>query len=89
MSDIEWVDGAFCSVGGKQWKHELVDDICVENLITRKDFQLNELRQGDFIIASELGTEQEYCDVVAVFGLFGFNSHKNHRGYNKPLSNRN
>ena len=72
MSEVKWEDGTFCSVGGKQWKHGLVDDICIVNLITRKDFQLNEIRRGDYIEASELDTEQKYNDAVEVLGLSGF-----------------
>lgn len=35
------------------------------------------MREGDCIEASELGTEQEYNEVVEVFGLFGFSFSKN------------
>ena len=73
MSDIKWEGGAFCYVGGKQWKHELDDNICIENLVARSDFQLNEIRQGDYIEASELDAEQKYNNAVEVFELFGFN----------------
>lgn len=96
MSDITWQNGAVCYGDGRQWfantgydsdKLELVN-----NDGTRKysiygilnypnDFQLNEIRTGDFIPASELGTEQKYNDVVEVFGLFGFKPCKSHSKY--------
>lgn len=43
-----------------------------ETLIGKPDFQLVAIKQGDYIEASELNTEQEYQDAVKVFGLFGF-----------------
>lgn len=83
---IEWKGGAACFAGGWQW--EFNDSVkpyslaCCSNgdaslealssVINFKDFQLNEIREGDYIEASELDTEQKYNDAVAVFGLFGF-----------------
>ena len=40
--------------------------------LDRDDFQLNTIKKGDYIEASELDTEQKYNDAVEVFGLFGF-----------------
>ncbi|AKA61221.1 hypothetical protein [Pseudoalteromonas phage H103] len=73
MSNIEWEEGAICCAGGQQWDdHSLDGESVVEYVITAEDFQLNEMRIGDYIEASELGTEQKYNDAVEVFELFGF-----------------
>ncbi len=37
-----------------------------------KDFQLNTIKQGDYIPKSELDTEDKYNRAVEVFGLLGF-----------------
>jgi len=78
---IEFKEGAVCYAGGEQWfafnDFHFID--ADNNRIIRKDiahtyhgFQLNTIKQGDYIEASELDTEQKYNDVVEVFGLFGF-----------------
>ena len=85
MDNIKWEDGAVCFGNGKQWyfndggKHNrpLVnivgnEFVSFDFIIGSDDFQLNEIRQGDYIEASELDTEQKYNDAVEVFGLFGF-----------------
>jgi len=87
MSDINWQNDAVCYGDGRKWfantdyesdKFELVNNDGSRKyslygiLNFPKDFQLNEIREGDFIPASELDTEQKYNDVVDVFGLFGF-----------------
>jgi hypothetical protein len=41
------------------------------DLVSSDSFQLNEILQGDFILAAELD-EQKYNDVLEVFGLFGY-----------------
>ncbi|QGJ84296.1 hypothetical protein [Pseudoalteromonas phage XCL1123] len=68
MREIKWEEGAVCFAAKKQWnsilQHEVIIDLA--------DFQLNEIRTGDYIEASELDTEQKYNDAVGVFGLFGF-----------------
>ena len=69
MSNIKWEDGAVCFANGEQHKYDLNK---LENLIIFDDFQLNEIRQGDYIEDSELDTEQKYDDVVEVFRLFDF-----------------
>ncbi len=79
---IEFREGAVCFAGGEQWSlNDGVSDVLFNNLGTYRsfdelliasDFQLNEMRQGDYIEASELDTEQKYNDAVAVFELFGF-----------------
>lgn len=86
MSDINWLNNAVCHAKGKQWfahtSSSLMDgdkyshaarSIPFDWLVKQSDFQLNEIREGDFIPASELDTEQKYNDVVEVFGLFGVN----------------
>lgn len=88
MSDINWKDGAVCFAYNKQWFHRNGDadgvseaDLVSESgggvagtilVIDRADFQLNEIRVGDFIPESEIDTEQKYNEVAEVFGLFGF-----------------
>ena len=79
---IEFREGAVCFAGGEQWSlNDGVSDVLFNNLGTYRSFdelliasyfQLNEMRQGDYIEASELDTEQGYNDAVEVFGLFGF-----------------
>lgn len=81
MNNIEWKDGAVCCANGEQWQVTLDDRIQgdVMNahcsnfalLLHANDFQLNEMRTGDFIPASKLDTEQKYNEVVEVLGLFG------------------
>lgn len=79
MNNIEWKDGAVCMAGCDIWS--VYDDNHLEAdggalfsfdaVIGYKDFQLNEVRIGDYIERSELDTEQKYNDVVGLFGLFG------------------
>jgi len=90
---IEWQEGAVCFADGEQWLANSTDGdkrYQLQNFggdrlysfygITNhaKDFQLNTIKQGDYIEASELDTEQKYNDVVEVFKLcgadFGFDS---------------
>lgn len=85
MNNIEWKDGAVCYAYGKQmdvdrWNFE--DMFCM-HLSDFDDFQLNEIREGDFIPASELDTEQKYNEVVEVFGLFGFERVKDSLSYSR------
>lgn len=83
MSDINWNDGAVCCADGKQWVSldwNFEDALCMI-LVKYDDFQLNEIREGDFIPASELDTGQKYNDVVEVFGLFGITASVDHRGF--------
>ena len=78
--DIEFKEGAVCYAGGKQWycggatlRSNPVETATLAWVLRRDDFQLNTIKQGDFIAASELDTEQKYNYAVEVFGLFGFN----------------
>ena len=81
MNNIEWKEGAVCYVSGKQWiAGPLMPTVPI---IKVDDFQLNEIRTGDFIPASELDTEQKYNEVVEVFGLFGFKKDKYSLSYSK------
>lgn len=103
MSDINWNEGAVCYGDGRQWfvnegsgseKFELFNDggsrkYSLYGILNYpKDFQLNEIREGDFIPASELETEQKYNEAVEVFGLFGIAASVDHRGFcaSNPLS---
>lgn len=87
MNNIEWKDGAACYANGKQWiiavsgllfSEDDVTAMHCGNAVKYNDFQLNEVRIGDYIERSELDTEQKYNDVVEVFGLFGFRPYLNH-----------
>ncbi len=92
VMDIEWQEGAVCFAFDHQWKIgdkigdgnggvRSVDVEVVKSMIGKPDFQLNTIKQGDYIEASELDTEHKYNDVVEVFGLFDYKPHKNHGGY--------
>jgi len=81
INNIEWKDGAVCFANGWQWFYDCakirlsnLHGCCLSyhNATLASDFQLNEIRQGDYIEASDLDTEQKYNDAVQVFGLFGF-----------------
>lgn len=67
MNEIEWEDGKVCYAYGEQYA-----DPIISSVLGAKDFQLNEIRQGDYISASELDTEQKYNDAVEVFELFKY-----------------
>ncbi len=100
--DIKWEDGAVCFADGAQirvkansfsamerltgggtWRPEIRH---INTLVKMDDFQLNEVRQGDYIEASELDTEQKYNDAVEVFGLFGFENGVNGLSYAEHLN---
>lgn len=90
MSEIEWEEGMVCFSGGRQILFTakadpiLGDIFGLEDWIKiNEDFQLNEIRQGDYIEASELDTEQKYNDAVAELELFGFTGLKSHKGYDR------
>ena len=80
MNNIEWKDGAVCYAYCNQFHvgshyHQLVSDAnhgcSLEQALKSTDFQLNEIKVGDYLPKSELDTEKKYNDVVEVFGLFG------------------
>ena len=88
--DSEFKYGAVCFAGGEQWfVNHLGDDkrYQLKNfsggsfysfygvINFAKHFQLNTIKKGDYIEASELDTEQKYNDAVEVFGLFGLECH--------------
>lgn len=86
MNNIEWKENAVCYAAGNQrvyTSEQLDEDLFAHGLYPHnfKDFQLNEIRTGDYIPASELDTEQKYNEVVEVFGLFGFEPCKRHSKY--------
>ena len=66
--DIEWQEGDVCFAAGTKWD----SDNDFSGALNCKDFQINTIKQGDYIEASELDTENKYNDAVEVFGLFGF-----------------
>ena len=70
---IDWKDGAVCFGNSRQWPAECMNLFsAIGGVGTFGDFQLNEIREGDYIEASELDNEQMYNDAVSVFKLFGF-----------------
>jgi len=82
MSDINWKDDAACYADGKQFSGYGSETLMAyghggiirfDRVIEFKDFQLNEIKVGDYLPKSELDTEKKYNDVVEVFRLFGFN----------------
>lgn len=97
MSDINWKDGAVCYANGEQWvlNEDAIynnkpianeggsDFVGFESIMRRDDFQLNEIKVGDYLPKSELDTEQKYNDVVEVFGLFGFETNKDTLSYSE------
>ena len=69
---IEWKEGAVC-FANKLQHFALADFDTVKKFAhTYDDFQLNTIKLGDFIEASELDTKRKYYDVIEVFELFGF-----------------
>lgn len=72
MSNIKWGGGKVCYAYGEQY-----EDPIISSVLRAKDFQINEIRIGDYIEASELDTEQKYNDAVEVFELFGFDPYLN------------
>jgi hypothetical protein len=92
MNEIKWKDEAVCFATNEQRYANDDAEYIVSNsdktvsfnlsrAISSRDFQLNEIRQGDYIEASELDTEQKYNNAVAVFELFGFKPDTHHMGY--------
>ena len=94
--NVEFKDDAVCFADGRYWSalgdgySYLVDDKAFgfefNSLINFKDFQLNTIKQGDYIEASELD-RQKYQDAVGVFEMFGF--HPYERCYKKALKRAN
>lgn len=94
MNNIKWKDEAVFYANGTQfregcggfqryndtlesWQRTISGDE-LDKTLKSKGFQLNEIRQGDCIKASELDTEQKYNDAVEAFGLFGFKPYLNY-----------
>ncbi len=80
---IEWKEGAVCYAFNHQWclgdkigdgngGVRSVDFDMLASMIGKTDFQLNTIKQGDYIPKSELDTEDKYNRAVEVFGLFGY-----------------
>ena len=82
VNNIELKDSAVCFDGNEQWfaliENGQLISVCgsygayYDDLIGNDNFQLNTIKQGDYIAASELDTEQKYNNAVDVFGLLGF-----------------
>lgn len=85
VMDIEFKNDSVCFAGGRYWSalgdgyRYLVDDKAIgvgfKYLIECSDFQLNTIKQGDYIESSELDS-QKYNDAVEVFWLFGFEAYE-------------
>ncbi len=94
---IKWKEGLVCFALGVPWYSRgngqlLFDEFDTKAanadiLIGKPDFQLNTIKQGDYIEASELNTEHKYNDAVEVLELFGFKPSRRHRGFNKANPN--
>ena len=79
--DIEWEEGAVCFAGSSQWfascKDNNLKSKCgsyggsLDERISSYNYQLNTIKQGDYIEASEIDN-QKYNNAVDVFELFGF-----------------
>lgn len=85
---IKWQEGAVCFAGGLQFGAPSNDFYpCISGGLAsvgyfdRADFQLNTIKQGDYIAVSELDTEQKYNDAVDVLELLGAHKGKRHSYY--------
>ncbi len=85
MNNIKWEDGAVCYALNFQWRDgarlpsnsgDGLVSVDFSLFISERDFQLNEIRTGDYIKTSELDTEQKFNDAVEVFELFGFSNER-------------
>lgn len=65
---IEFKEGAVCFADGQQWYFDNYFSGCVNF----SDFQLNNIKQGDYIPKSELDTVDKYNRAVEALGLFGY-----------------
>lgn len=91
--NIEWKEGAVCFADGEQWYYRggflvnlegvLID---VSNSLRHHDFQLNTVKQGDYIPKSELDTEDKYNRAVDVLEMIGVHSGERHSYYAFKLS---
>lgn len=77
--NVKFNDNSVCFAGGQQWysdgahlRSSPMETASLAWALSRKDFQLNTIKQGDYISKSDLDTEDEYNRAVEVFGLFGF-----------------
>lgn len=85
---IEFKEGAVCFADGEYHYHArkgFVEDsqgfeTSFLNIMNYSDFQLNTIKKGDCIEASEIDTEQKYNDAVGVIGLFGYKDCSNYGG---------
>lgn len=83
--NIEWKEGEVCFADDTKWFYYdgnyLINTSnrlrTYRNLVNINDFKLNEIRQGNYIPASELDTEKKCNDAVKFFELFGFNPYLN------------
>lgn len=77
--NVKFNDNSVCFAGWQQWysdgahlRSSPMETASLAWALSRKDFQLNTIKQGDYISKSDLDTEDEYNRAVEVFGLFGF-----------------
>ena len=66
--NVKFNDNSVCFADGQQWYFDNYFSDCVNF----SDFQLNTIKQGDYISKSELDTVDKYNRAVEVFGLFGY-----------------
>ena len=79
-SVIEWKEGAVCFAGGEPHYPSrsgfVVDSRGFEtsflDIMDYSDFQLNTIKQGDYVSASSISTKVGFNKVVKVFGLLGY-----------------
>lgn len=88
---IEFKEGAVCFADNRQWSfndsvkpYKLVSNMHgarlegYSDVVDMPDFQLNTIKQGGYIEASELDTEDKYNRAVGVFGLLGLECYANY-----------
>ena len=79
-SVIEWKEGAVCFSGGESHSPSragfVVDSRGFEtsflDIMDYRDFQLNTIKQGDYVSAASISTKSTFDKMVEVFGLFGY-----------------
>ena len=83
--DIEFKEGSVCFAGGEFHYAEKYKGLVknangyrskVSDIVSLDDFQLNTIKQGDYIEASEFDTEDKYNRAVEALGLFGFSTYE-------------
>jgi hypothetical protein len=82
---IEWKEGAVCYANGDQWFASEIASYT--KIFNHEDFQLNEIRIGDYIEREELdhtGMRNSVIDVFKAFGLMAIVSTKGLEAISSP-----